>query len=619
MLLLLSLCTIGFIVVESYVATVWKSHPTSDVILSTTFILSLFTSVMIAVIDAWLLIVVCPLLVLLLLTILVTTEGPEGPEGPEERSRDIVVSLKNQLELFGMNLLDKLMIIWEKVKDVMVQITTAGSFITIILVTGAIIVYLVVVWGFPDNWILKPLEALGFNVDLHDSDFVMDMLNSGWEWCADTAIDILFSIANVVRMVGSIVVPVWNFLLDVIQEAGPKLGKTFYDCAPTLSDVHGIMSTTQIAMAGYGGALTLGRPATPSDFRNATKLSARALTESVVLLHTSTVCVCNNTAVEKVLSIILFPPYMTDTFADLFYHFIGVIVRALSVIRSIVDQNDPMHHLLAPLSADAPGLWGHLVGTVRSLGIIVDRWIFLVLKNAANLIGEISIIKGIPLHIETTPTTGIFAFLVSCVGYIGDVLLHIPIAMGSFIWTIVGDAELNIDPIEPMSRWISDFVTSTHWVAEKIILFIGGDGAIDPHRDVTGSACSEMPPEPVFMVSCSLYASLGAMFGTVDSILSFVVGYLAIIAHELAVETKNHTSIVDTWEMIALRTSAYVEKSTMIPPSRGPSLITHDGRTLVRIAELPYLFAEGREPNPRTTKICYTDFAMDLTKLHWSD
>ena len=524
----------------------------------------------------------------------------------------------------------------------MSSLLLAGGLILIPLLGVSLIVYAISVWDWsPDGlteendtnpvWAFMDKMGWSFPTVKKDSDIIMSTLASVWGWFRTTFADSWFDTVTFVSYVMKMITPAWNFGLDFVQESVPLFVDTFMNCsASVLDDTRGIVMHAGVALRDYTKPFAGANISSiePEDFETASRAAAETLSFTAEVLKRDFLCYCENKHVDRVLDIVFFEPHMTDTFEALFQNTTAAVVSTTSAVLRLFPpyKEDPISALIGP-----SGAADYLVGIAQSLACIIDRWLFLVLRHAGNLLRDLSL----PLEIDEdeVPTSGIFTGLVGLTGYMLNAALHLIYAAVRFIWSFIQPdkypfhaSDYTMGELDDqVGGVLSAFASSIFWCFEKVSLLIAGRGDERPMSDaVEDAVCERLPPNFMFMASCALMEVGTLITSLTSSTLGFSVGLLAVIGN---VFHTHHATPLATWGAFAIDTATFLENATAIVDldipvviqfvntTAGPSDFTETFYTLASVAQLPRDFQYS--PNPRAELACLVNY--DMHDVRWGD
>ena len=562
-------------------------------------------------------------------------------DGPDhEPSADARAAKDKMISTFGFAIQNLVGVVSSAFGSVS-SLLLAGGLILIPVLGVSLVVYAISVWGWnPDRlteetntnpvWAFMDKMGWSFPTVKEDSDLIMSTLATVWKWFRTTFADTWFDTVTFTSYVLKMITPAWNFGLDFIQESVPLFYDTFKNCsASVLDDTRGIVEHAGVALRDYTKPFTGANISSiqPDAFIPASRAAAETLSFTTDVLKKDFLCYCENKHVDRVLDIVFFESRMTDTFESLFQNTTAAAVSAVSAtLRLFPPYNeDPISALIGP-----SGTADYLVGITQSLACIVDRWLFLVLRHAGNLLGEL---PGIHLVIDEdeVPTSGIFTGLVGLTGYTLNAALHLLYAVVRFIWSFIQSDKYPFhasdytmgDLDDEVGGVLSAFASSLFWCFEKVSLLIAERGDERPMSvAVEDATCERLPPNFMFMASCALMETGTVLTSLASSTLGFSIGLLAVIGN---VFHGDHVG--SSWGRFAIDTATFFENATAIVDldlpviiqfvntTAGASDYTETFYTLASVAQLPRFFQYT--PNPRAELACLVDY--DMHDVLWSD
>ena len=435
----------------------------------------------------------------------------------------------------------------------------AGGIILILFFGASLIVYVISVYGWDTErltnesdtnpfWAFMDKMGWSFPAVHTDSDIIMSCLASIWRWFRGTFANFVFDILNFVRIVVSVITPAWNFGLDYVQESTPRFYDTFTNCsADVLTDTRDIMRLTGAAFGDYVKPFAAGDLGKiyPENFTDASKHAAETVTLIASTVKKDILCYCDNGLVIDIADIIFFEPRMEDTIEHLFQNVTSTWVSGIgAVIRTFPPYNkNPFEALLGP-----DGTMQFWLGALRSVACIVDRWIFLVLRQALNFIAnvietilaDLKIPDALPLHVyaDEVPVTGFFTAFMGLWSFLVEAVVHVPYSMAMFIYDIAEKKEFDVtkynmqDAMSRVDGVASHYATAMYWVLDKIRMFFTGEGNERPMDiGVFDATCEQLPANVMFMVSCFVFEWISVLTSAVSALLGYIVGFLAVVGN----------------------------------------------------------------------------------------
>ena len=522
----------------------------------------------------------------------------------------------------------------------------AGGLILIPILGMSLVVYAISVWNWsPDrlteesdtNPVWAVMDKLGwsFPTVTKDSDLIMSTLATVWKWFRTTFADTWFDMLTFTSYVLKMLTPAWNFGLDFVQESVPLFYDTFKNCsASVLDDTRGIVEHAGVALRDYTKPFAGGNfsEIQPGDFTEASRAAAETLSFTAGVLKKDFLCYCENKHVDRILDIVFFEPHMTDTFEALFQNTTAAVVGTTSAVLRLFPpyREDPISAMIGP-----SGTADYLVGIAQSLACIVDRWLFIVLRHAGNLLGEIPHVS-LTIDEDEVPTSGVFTGLMGLTGYMLNAGLHLLYAVVRFIWSFIQSdkypfhaADYTMGGLDDeVGGVLSAFASSMFWCFEKVRMLIAGQGEQRPlSYAVEDATCERLPPNFIFMASCALMEGFTVLTSLASSTLGFSVGYLATVGRVFHTQHAQHANATATWGAFAIDTAAFLENATAIVDLDVPVVIQFANTsvsasdfastfyTLSSVAQPPRVFLYT--PNPRAELACLVDYNM--TNVQWSD
>ena len=522
------------------------------------------------------------------------------------------------------------------------RVLAIGGVIMIALLGVSLIVYAISVLGWGSSRLTKETDTnpvwavvhkLGWSFPHVDegSDIIMTTLAILWRWFRTSFADALYSVLTFTRIVLSVVTPAWNFGLDYVQESIPRFYDTFRNCSGSVLD------DTQLIIKGVGAGLTaFTKPFAnstsissiyPEQFRPMSKAYAEALSTATSIAKRDVVCYCDNLVIDDLADIVFFEPHMTDTFESLFQNVTSVFVTASGgILRLFPPYNEnPLPTYIGP-----DGTLQHVLGITRSIGCIIDRWIFLVLRHGVNLVALTvdAIIPGLetalPLYIheDEVPVTGVYTMFIGWMGYLLNTAIHIPYAVSMFLFDSLKGVTFDVkqynmhDRKEEIEGVFAHFASALFWVLDKVRLFLIGHGDHRPlDIGVSDATCQEEPANFMFMFSCFWFEYFKTVSSLINGLLGFFTGFLAVTANVVFIVQHNQTyyspqpeGFVHTFSLFASETATFFEQSVAAPwvdapvtlrytnTTPGGSDFTSTFYTIASVPQLPIDFIEDDVP-----------------------